>query len=305
MEVSVYETPDLPVAEHEIDQDPPRYESEYIVSEALDQRGARETFDLSDIDAHATDFGGVKPKGWRTRTRFESRAEKIVRLQREIEELSTEDSTTDEQTRLADRLREATERAATVRHESVQSPSKVASQISLESIEKISQLESRLSNLEYRVDPTALPGFAAQIETIQAKLQLLMSSPAELEEVVSRLNRLAEQSAVLEGAETKHATSIEAIHEKLGIINESLPTLTHVVDRLRDLHQVHAEASEAKMKYDIIRQNILDRARDIEGWQIALKKVEEQIQSGGTVLRANTESVRQLRDQLVNRIEQL
>lgn len=139
-EPSVYETPDLLEVESDADSEPPKYDSEYIVNETLDTQSARNAFRSADAENRLV-YG---PRGLVGHGQQETRSEKLSRLQRELEELKLNEDSESILACMTSDIKSLAEADNSL--SSIRSPGKIANQITLESIEKMSLLEQRLTS---------------------------------------------------------------------------------------------------------------------------------------------------------------
>lgn len=280
----VYETADVPEVLGE-EPAPPEYESEFISADPLSPTAARATFDRTQVDGTA-DFSASKPVGWTIRPRYESRNEKISRIRREIEELRLTPDGNDEED-LLDSLDDATNRR-------VMSPNsgRVTTQISLESIDKLSKLESRLSTIEQRVGPLTSNNLCAQLDILSDKINAICASPEELEKTVQRLQPLIDQAAKLEGSVT--STQINELYGALRTINDLSPTLDLVVARMRELQVIHQDAANVHNNLTEMQSLVQRRQVEIDEWKSMLKRIEEQVATTTETMNGNIEVVKKL-----------
>lgn len=289
-EPSVYETPDVP--ELEVDTEPPKYDSEYIIDEGLDTQAARNVFERTNNRRPTYPF-----HTWDHFRHEESRDERLARLQREIEELRDEEPSEtllgmmSEIKSLADESQRPMPKL---------SPGKVASQISLESIEKMSLLESRLAVLEKKIGSSTDVNLASQIASIRTRLALITASSSSIEQTATKVRELVASAEKLEGSEI--GLQIEELFASLQMINEISPTLDLVIERLRTLHKVHEDAAGAKSDIDYIRLSLSSRADEIEAWKSTLKVLEEQVKIGGQVMHGNSAVIERVATELSSKL---
>lgn len=288
-EQTVFETPDSPDTAS-VSSDPPEYVSEYIIGDELRPLSARDVFEQSSVDNSLTDFEKLKKTGWRVTRRDETRVERVARLRRELEVLRSENPDDGSPIDMLSDLQRMVD--VTSQPEAVMSPGRVASQITLESIEKMSLLETRLSRLELRIGSTTSTALASQVAVMRAKIGLLTSSPATIDQKSELLKKLSEQSRNLQ--ESDVSVKIDGLYRALDTINGLSPTVPLVLDRLRSLQKVHEDAAESRTKLQTIQTDLAARSEEIRGWKTTLERVEKQVQSSGGVMHENLEAVRKM-----------
>lgn len=284
LEPAIYETPDVP--EPDSDLDPPKYESEYIIDEALDAREARSTFENAAL--RNTRYPGHLALTY-AEEHQETRDEKLMRLQRELEELRNEDSSDKLLNMLSD-VKSLVDESQ--RPQPMLSPSRIASQISLETIEKMSLLESRLTKLERRIGSSTEFNLASQIATMRFSIAQITASPESIQEVTEKFQRLVARSAKLEDSEIM--PQVQELFKSLQTINEVSPTLDLVIDRLRSLQNVHEDAASTKSDIDKIRSSLNTRSEAIAEWKSTLSSLEGQIKKAEDIMRCNSVVVGQM-----------
>lgn len=285
-EPSLYETPDSPIAAYIDHVPPPEYQSEYISNESINTRSSRSTFDNSQADATHADFRTSKTTGLRISGRPETRGERLARIHREIAEMSAE--TLDSETDLLLRQIQATSTSPTFSGLTEQT-GKVASQISLESIERLSMLESRISSVEGRLNTGSATSLAAQVELLRLKINAITEANVS-QDIVQRLKNLNDESAAL--SEAPLLARINDLYETSTTTSEHLEKIPLLLDRLRSLRSIHENAAESQTRLDTVRADLLCRKKEIAQWQQSLQRLEEQMVNARTTEQDNAEKVK-------------
>lgn len=301
-ESSLYETPDSPDPTiKDVNNPPPDYDSEYFSHTSLDPESARNKFSRSTVHGEAPDFTDLKTRGWRVAATSESRAEKIARIQRELQELESAESNDETVKSMLGALESVSLSSDKVRQSS--GPGKVASQISLESIEKMSLLEGRLATLESRIGSSSRVSLASEIETMRVKVALLTKDSTAIDRALPRLQALLEQAEELKRSDLYDR--ILALHESSSSIAEATQSMPLVLERLQSLRKIHENAAESNAKMEAIRDALATRAHDIREWRATLDVTKEQIKAGEDAHHENLACVRSLHDSLCRRIDKI
>ncbi|CCG81015.1 Putative uncharacterized protein [Taphrina deformans PYCC 5710] len=297
-EPTTYETPDSPALDYTESPPPPEYQSEHIAIESVNSNSAREKFNASQVDGTSTDFRTIKTKGWHLSTRPESGVERIARLRREIEELAT-DLSDAEHASLSQGLEAAcmTPNLAT----DSEATGKVASKTNLESIERLSLLESRISSIENRFNSTTEYNLAAQIDLLRLKVNAITENEV-MEDIITRLKKMNDESATV--AKSAVMSRLEELYEASGSIKGLAKSTPILVERLRSLQGIHESAAESKMRLDTVKAALNERRAEVANWSQALESMEEQMKLGMTTLHQNADVLASLVDPLLSRLNE-
>lgn len=297
VEPTTYETPDSPVVDYTQSAPPPEYESEYISAEPLDPQIARSKFDGTQVDDISTDFRTTKTKGWQISARPETRVERIARLRREIEELSSESDDNEHESLLNNLEATCTNQSYTGTKIAA---GRVASQISLDSNERLSLLESRIASIEARFNASNEVNLAAQVELLRIKI-VTICDEGETKDTIERLKALNSEAATV--AKSPLVNRVQELHEATKGMRSLAKNAPLVLERLRSLQGIHTSAAESRTKLDTARKALEHRRTEVENWRQALRSMEDQIATGLSTFQHNADVLTSIVEPLLTRLK--
>lgn len=236
----------------------------------------------------------------------ESRLERIARLRKEISELEAEKASPEEEDVVAE-LWELFHKAMSTRPRSSAQPplsqgagvpEQIEAHVSYRSDpEALARLEERVSGLEsmYAGDPT---GAVEQIDQLRATVDLLTSSPADLEalrsslepivaqmkEISSRKGRKPGPAGEAENGVGAHYVKVRELHARIPEIQQLSHRVGPLASRMRLLHGLHADAIGALDSIRALEMGADQMQRDIDRWKHLLQLADgaqtEAIQTG-------------------------
>lgn len=296
VEPTTYETPDSPKTDYAAHPPPPEYQSEYISDEPVNSEAARNKFDKSQADGTTADFRSPKTRGWQISTRPESSIEKIARLRREIELLSTETEVCEQESLLNNLEATCVNQPLT---RVAEMSGKVTAKINLETIEKLSLLESRISSIEERIGSNTEVNLSAQIELLRLKVCTISEEEATAD-IIRRLKHLNDESAMM--AKSPVISRVEDLYKTAGSLRSLAKSTPMILARLRSLQGVHEHAAESKMKLEAIKSALSSQRTEVESWSQALQSMEKQMAEGKVTLHQNIEVLGSVVEPLLRRL---